>query len=354
MFFYGTFTLPIEVQPGASLELPVIFTPTASGSSTGVMTLKSTAENSPLSIDLSGTGVAKDSAAPALGVTPATLNFGSVTVGSSASLQATLTASNAAVTISSDGSTSSEFALLGLSLPVTIPAGQSVPVTIQFTPIASGAASGQAGFTSNATGSPTVEQLTGTGVPKDSAVPVLGVTPATLNFGSVTVGSSASLQATLTASNAAVTISSDGSTSSEFVLSGLTLPATIAAGESVAVTIQFTPNASGAASGQAGFTSNATGSPTVESLTGTGVAPSSHYVSVSWNAAGGNPVGYNVFRGTAKAGPFEQINAALDASTNYTDDTVVAGTTYYYVATAVNAQGQESAYSNVGEAVIPN
>jgi len=247
VFFYGTFTLPIEVQPGASLELPVIFTPTASGSSTGVMTLKSTAENSPLSIDLTGTGVPKNSAAPALGVTPATLNFGSVTVGSSASLQATLKASNAAVTISSDGSTSSEFAILGLSLPVTIPAGQSVPVTIQ-----------------------------------------------------------------------------------------------------------FTPNASGAASGQAGFTSNAASSPTVEALTGTGAAQSSHYVSLSWNAGGGNPVGYNVFRGTAKAGPFEQINAALDASTNYTDDTVVAGTTYYYVATAVNAQGQESAYSNVGEAVIPN
>ena len=247
VFFYGTFTLPIEVQPGASLELPVVFTPHADVDYTGVITLKSTAEDSTLSIDLSGTGV-----------------------------------------------------------------------------------------------------------PKGSAVPALGVTPATLNFGSVTVGSSASLQATLTASNAAVTISSDASTSSEFVLSGLTLPATIAAGKSIAVTIQFTPNASGAASGQAGFTSNATSSPTVEQLTGTGVAQSSNYVSLSWTAASGSPVGYNVFRGNAKAGPFEQINTALDASTSYTDDTVVAGTTYYYVTTAVNAAGAESAYSNVAEAVVTN
>jgi ASPM-SPD-2-Hydin domain-containing protein len=248
VFWYGTFTLPIEIQPGASVELPVIFKPTASGSMTGVMTLKSTAEDSSLSIDLTGTGVAKNSAAP-----------------------------------------------------------------------------------------------------------VLGVTPATLSFGNVTVGSSASLQATLTASNAAVAISSDASTSSEFVLSGLSLPATIAAGKSVAVTIRFTPNASGAASGQAGFTSNATGSPTVEQLTGTGVAQSSsHYVSLSWNAAGGTPVGYNVFRGTSSGGPYETINTALEASTNYTDNTVVAGTTYYYVASAVNAQGEESAYSNVVKAVIPN
>ncbi len=244
-FSFGTFPLPVTIPPGASVELPVVFKPTAKGHTTGVFTLVSTAENSPLAIDVAGTGVAE-------------------------------------------------------------------------------------------------------------ASPKLAVSPATLSFGSVTVGSSASLQATLTAANAAVTISSDGSTSSEFVLSGLTLPATIAAGKSVAVTIKFTPNASGAAAGKAGFISNAASSPTVEQLTGTGVAQSSHYVSLSWKAAGGNPVGYNVFRGTAKAGPFEQINAALDASTNYTDNTVVSGTTYYYVATAVNAQGRESAYSNIGEAVIPN
>ena len=42
------------------------------------------------------------------------------------SLQATLTATNAAVTISSDGSTSSEFAIVGLNLPVTLSAGQSI------------------------------------------------------------------------------------------------------------------------------------------------------------------------------------------------------------------------------------
>jgi hypothetical protein len=127
VFWYGTFTLPHEIRPGASVELPVIFKPTADGESTGVMTLKNTAEDSSLSIDLTGTGVSKNSAAPALGVTPATLSFGSVTVGSSASLPATLKASNAAVTISSDASTSSEFVHISeLTLPATIAAGDSV------------------------------------------------------------------------------------------------------------------------------------------------------------------------------------------------------------------------------------
>jgi fibronectin type 3 domain-containing protein len=60
-----------------------------------------------------------------------------------------------------------------------------------------------------------------------------------------------------------------------------------------------------------------------------------------------------VYRGTAQAGPFSEINTALDSTTNYTDYTVAAGTTYYYVTTEVNAQGEESAYSNEVQAVIP-
>jgi hypothetical protein len=47
-----------------------------------------------------------------------------------------------------------------------------------------------------------------------------------------------------------------------------------------------------------------------------------------------------VFRGNAQGAPYQQINTALNASTNYTDYMVVAGTTYYYVTTAVNAPGQ--------------
>ena len=40
-----------------------------------------------------------------------------------------------------------------------------------------------------------------------------------------------------------------------------------------------------------------------------------------------------MYRGNVRAGPFQMINTALDASTNYTDDTVVSGATYYYVTT---------------------
>lgn len=186
-----------------------------------------------------------------------------------------------------------------------------------------------------------------------SSAPQLGISPSSLNFGNVTVGSSAKLQTTLTASNGSVTISSDPSNSSEFSVVGLAVPTTIAAGQTLKVTLQFTPNASGTASSTMGFLSNAANSPAVENVSGTGVTQAAHYVSLSWKPGDSKAVGYNIYRGAAKAGPFAAINTALDASTTYTDNTVAASQTYYYATTEVNSQGQESAYSNIIQAVIP-
>ena len=64
--------------------------------------------------------------------------------------------------------------------------------------------------------------------------------------------------------------------------------------------------------------------------------------------------GYNVYRGTLSGGPYSKINTVLDASTNFTDKAVQAGSTYYYVTSAVSGGGVESKYSNQVKAVIPS
>lgn len=69
-------------------------------------------------------------------------------------------------------------------------------------------------------------------------------------------------------------------------------------------------------------------------------------VSLSWTvpADGGSPItGYNVYRGVS-AGT-ETLLVPLGVVTTYVDTTAVTGTTYYYVVTAVNAEG-ESVWSN--------
>jgi len=76
-------------------------------------------------------------------------------------------------------------------------------------------------------------------------------------------------------------------------------------------------------------------------------------VSLNWDATASSEdvTSYKVLRGTTSGGPFVQIGTST--TTSYTDSTVQAGTTYYYVVQAVNASGP-SGNSNEAEAVIPS
>jgi len=151
-----------------------------------------------------------------------------------------------------------------------------------------------------------------------------------------------------------VTISSATSTNAEFSLSGLSLPKTIAAGQSASFTLTFKPQSSGTSSGNISLASNAANTPTIETLTGSGTVTPAHNVIISWSSSPSAVVGYNLYRGTKSGGPYAKVNPVLNASTSYTDSSVQSGTTYYYVSTAVDRSGIESMYSNQRQAVIPS
>jgi hypothetical protein len=180
----------------------------------------------------------------------------------------------------------------------------------------------------------------------------LSASPASLSFGNVVIGKNASLKGSLKAAGSAVTISSATNTSGEFAVSGISFPASLDAGQSLAFTVTFTPQLSGAASATLSFISNAIDSPAVQSEDGTGTLAPSHRVDLSWNASqSAGVVGYNVYRGTG--GPYSRINNSLEATTAYTDNAVTAGATYYYAVTAVDGNDVESNYSHQVTAVIP-
>jgi hypothetical protein len=182
----------------------------------------------------------------------------------------------------------------------------------------------------------------------------LAVSPATLNFGNVAVGSTSSLAGTLSASTADVTVSSASWSGSGYSVSGVTFPMSVAAGQSAQYTVTFTPAAAGSSPGSISFVSNASDSSLKQSFSGAGTqTTNSHSVSLTWNPSTSTVAGYNLYRGTQSGGPYSRMNSALLSSTSYDDSGVQSGTNYFYVSTAVDASNNESAFSNEATAAIP-
>jgi len=89
-------------------------------------------------------------------------------------------------------------------------------------------------------------------------------------------------------------------------------------------------------------------------IAGGGSVAGSHPVTLTWAASGSSVAGYNIYRATVSGGPYTKLNSVLITGITYTDATIVAGQTYYYVATAVTSGGTESAYSNEASAPVPS
>jgi|HubBroStandDraft_6_1064221.scaffolds.fasta_scaffold140628_2 hypothetical protein len=344
-FVVNNFTVPQTLAAGQVIDFSVTFTPAGIGNVNGTVTFTSNASNNPLNLQVAGQGVNNWG----LQANPASLAFGSVLLGSSSTLPLTVVNSGStSETISLGQVGGVGYSVSGVTLPLTLEAGQSFTFSVTFAPKAAGSSIGNILATSPSSPALNVP-LSGTG-----AAPAgqLSVSPTTINFGNVTVGQSSNQTGQLTASGASVTVSSATMSNAAYALSGMSLPVTLAVGQSVSYTITFNPPSNGVVNGTLSFASNATNSPTVESLSGTGI-PAQYSVNLSWQSSSSQVVGYNVYRGSQSGGPYTRINPALDTNTAYTDSSVAAGQTYYYATTAVNSEGQESNYSNLAEAVIP-
>jgi Abnormal spindle-like microcephaly-assoc'd, ASPM-SPD-2-Hydin len=181
----------------------------------------------------------------------------------------------------------------------------------------------------------------------------LSVTPTTMNFGNVAVGGNSVKQGTLTAGSADIKVNTAAWNGQGYSLSGITFPVTVPAGQNVLFTVTFAPQAAGSAPGSIAFDSDATNSPTTETLTGSGTQSSQHSVALSWNPSTSQIIGYNVYRRIGSSGSYSKLNPSLNATTSYTDTSVQSGLTYDYVTTSVDASNLESAYSNPATAAIP-
>lgn len=95
------------------------------------------------------------------------------------------------------------------------------------------------------------------------------------------------------------------------------------------------------------------GSASSPSSSSPATSSSLHSVALSWNASPSPVAGYNIYRGSQSGGPYTRLNSSLQPGTTFSDNSVQAGATYFYVTTAVDGSSQESAFSNESVSVIP-
>jgi hypothetical protein len=77
-----------------------------------------------------------------------------------------------------------------------------------------------------------------------------------------------------------------------------------------------------------------------------------HSATLNWSWSGGAITGFHVLRSQASGGPFIPIATIGPTASSFTDNTLVAGQTYYYVVTAFNSLG-DSPPSNQAACAVP-
>jgi hypothetical protein len=295
---------------------------------------------------------------PHLEVTPSTVSFSAI-VGEPDSQ--TLKISNSgsgSLTVSRVSATGTGLSISGFPGRVVLTAGASTTFNVHLSPAKAGSVNGSISI---ATSSP----MSGTTLPVTGEVSKanLGLTvgPTSVNFGTVS-GSKVAIESVVlkNTGNAEVTVSGISVRGAGFSVKGAGVPVKLGSSQSATFDVEFTPTAVGSYNGTLVVASNATDAALSVPLSGKDVSSSAaapgdgaHWVGLIWSASTSPVSGYNIYRGATHKGPFTRLNGSLVTELTYADSAVTAGDTYFYVTTAVSDSGEESAYSNSAEAVVP-
>jgi hypothetical protein len=208
----------------------------------------------------------------AIQVTPSSFNFGNLVVGKKVSQTATvLNTGNTSINVTAASVSSGQFAVSGITMPLSLPVGQSSTFQVWFDP---GAAGTITGTLTIQTDNGVSGQVALTGVATTTPQQI-SLSSTTLNLGSTTVGTTLNGSLTLTNTGGAnLIISLISVNGGPFGVSGITTPSTIVPGGSATMNVSFTPTTGGSDSGSISITSNDPNSPTT-TVTLSGTATSS-------------------------------------------------------------------------------
>jgi hypothetical protein len=276
---------PVTLTPGEEIDYTIQYTPTTPGPATATFSISSDDPTSPDLLQASGTG-----ATGIISVSPTSLDFGTVARGTTADRtvtvynagQGTLHVSSVTMAAGSDPS----YSVVGPTGAQTIPPGAEVLYTIRFSPPANsgpGTLTGSVTISSDDPSNPTVNvPVTGR-----VGVPTTSVNTNALAFGAIpvdnrTVPSTADQvlkianQSSCPGCDLHITsLPITGPNAAEFTLVGPpSLPATVAAGGELDVTVRFDPSGPGSRTAVLTVNSDDPVTPSIAiNLNGTGLLP---------------------------------------------------------------------------------
>lgn len=286
---FSTFGACQTLLAGASCSISVAYQPQTIGTTLGTLEIQSDAVTSLDFVTLVGTG-----SAASVALAPQSLDFGRVLVSASSSQFVTLTnTGGVAVTINGITLAGADFALASSSTSSspcptaggTLNAGASCTIAVLFTPSSASTIRGTLSVATSATALPLTVALSGVGTQ-----PLLVVSPTSLAFGNVALGSSSTLSLTLR--NAGMT-AVDGltfSTTQGFTVSSTCGITTLNAGSSCSVSVTYSPTVIGSANGALSIRSSDPASPLNVPLTGTAIAGGGFLLSVNGGSSASTTV----------------------------------------------------------------
>jgi hypothetical protein len=194
-FAVSSTTCGASLNSGKSCIVDVTFTPTVAGALTGSLAISDTALDSPQTVSLTGTGDLP------LTIIPATLAFGTETVGSTTAAKTATLTNNESAALSFSFAASGDYAIAsaGTTCGASLAAKAACNIAVTFTPSANGSVNGAVAITDASGFSPQLIALSGTGL--GGATAPLAFNPATLTFAAQGVGTTSPAK-TFTVKNA--------------------------------------------------------------------------------------------------------------------------------------------------------
>ncbi len=274
---------PVTILPGSHIDFTVQFAPASAGDKTATFQISSDDPFQPsLTLAASGTGVAGKLALSG------SLDFGTVPRGTNATRDVIVqnvgggTLRLSSVAIASDAL----FSIVSgpLSFPVNIPSGAQVTYTVRFAPPSNATAGTHTATFTVASNDPPNKTLAATA---NVGVPTFTLSSTALSYGGIPVDNRTTpftkqLSTDLTNQSSCALcdlkvtgLTITGANASDFTLVGPpTLPATVAAGNLLKLTVEFNPSGGGARAADLAITTDDPANPVLHvTLTGTGLKP---------------------------------------------------------------------------------